>query len=541
MTTPKRIVDLLRVIEDENNLGSFSIEINLRPELFGRVTDLVKTHFLTYNGDFHDLTSSEDFIKELPSISFENAEAGSSSLRLGPEDGRTRRFVYKSEGNQTEAFLETSSESGEEPDLIRLSSLDQRTFSILASIYAAPLVSIDKGRKKIGMMLDGSSIDVKNWECLRDYLHEMCSSEGLSVFLLIFTGKPGTIGAMYSENVDRIGIYSPGIFTRTNSYRKSIDIIHYMVESLRSSTPNAPVLFFLGAGASIEAGLPPTRELMETAMKRILRKPDGSDIDFDTLVIEMRHKIASEGLFLTGENELNLKITFERVMTEELRHCHSMSESPTLQNFRRTVHAKTPSVAHFNLARLVRSAYKPIFMTANYDDIFERSLESFGTVKTFYRDSDFREAETCAGLNTYIEEENAEIPLFKFHGTINDFDSIKASVQDTLSLAPNKNIFFTNILNGNLFREIIPQFEDSTIKIIFIGYSFNDRDITSVIGSIQESGGRLHIYTVNPNQRMCPILRRSRSMIQDDYMNCVISLPFSVFAERMRSMLAMQK
>ena len=536
ITPPKKIVDILRAIEDENNIGVFSIEICLRPELFRTVTNLAKEHFCTYSGDFYDLTSSEDFLKRLPTdVPFERAETSSSSLRLGPEDGRIRRFAYKTIREQTQVFLETASENSEEPDIMPLSDLDQRTFSILASIFAVPLVSITRGKRRAGILFDGSTIDVKNWECLRDYLREVCISDSLSVFLLMFTGKPGTIKAMYSENIDRIGIYANGIFRRTNSYRKSIDIIHYMVSSLKSSSPSVPVLFFLGAGASIEAGLPPTRDLMSVAIKRILRKPDEFDIDFDNLVREFREKIISDRLFIAGEDENNLRITFERVMTEELRHCYRMSESPTLQNLRRIVHAKSPSVAHYNLSKLVNSVYKVIFMTTNYDDFIERALEGSGTVKTFYKDGDFVGAKTS--ISSYLHDENAEIPVLKFHGTIHDFDSIKASVQHTMSLELNKNVFLTNILNGNLFSDVIQQFGDSTVKIVFIGYNFNDPDITEVIRNVQECGDRLHLYAANPNQRIHTILQKSRSMIQDDYMNCVISLPFSLFAENVKSML----
>jgi len=528
---PKKIVDILRAIEDENNVGAFSIEVNLRPELLGTVTNLVREYFYTYGGDFHDLTSSEEFIKSLPNdISFERAEVSSSSLRLGPEDGRIRKFIYRPVQNQTKAFLEITSENNTQTDIIPLSDLDQSTFSILASIYAAPLVSIIKGRKKIGIIFDGSTIDVENWERSRDYLSEICISDGLSVFLLIFTGKPGSIEAMHSEKVGRIGIYTSGEFRKINSYSRSIEIIRGMITSLKSADPRIPLVLFPGAGASIEAGMPPTRQLMTEAICRLLGKPDMLGVDFEELQKAFRDKIVSESLYLPGEDRNNLQVTFERIMSEELRFCEHLTESPTLNHLKNIISKTSPSNAHYNISSLVKSNFRPILLTSNYDDLIERCLDKY---EIFYEDAQFTKARDA--IQNYLQRD-ASCPVFKFHGSIHNFDSIKASVQDTRALEVNKHSFLASICNGSLFREIIPRFDASAVRVVFIGYGFNDQDITNVLQSVLASEHRLHCFVVNPNPSRNSLsfldmaCRKSRS---ENHMSNLISIPFLKFSSEL--------
>jgi len=267
---------------------------------------------------------------------------------------------------------------------------------------------------------------------------------------------------------------------------------------------------------------------MKSALIRLLDKSDDIEVNIEELKEELRKRIIAEGKLLSseGETEENLRITFERVMTWELDHYANMAESPTLNALKRINDSISPSAAHYNIARLVDSKYKPIFLTTNYDDLIKRSLRR--RCKLFYKDEDFRE--TVSHVVNYLANEKADVPVFKFHGTINDFESIKASVQHTMSLEPSKSMFMTRLLNGDLLKEAMPNYDEqlSTIRAIFVGYSFNDSDINSVFRSIQLSPIKLHIYTVNPNQRTNQILR---GFSRTDYMNSRISLPFSTFSE----------
>lgn len=538
-TPPKGISGIIRLIEEEDNIGTFVIETDYRPEIIGKFSNLLEEFFKTYNGDFHNLLPTSEFLKKLPQdMSFQEAETASYLFHLGPDDGNQRHFVYERVNNHMEAFLETLNQSGECLDRIPISDLDQTSFPILAGIAVAPLVSIDRDRKKIGIVFDGTPLDFEKWEYLRDYLKGCCTSNELSIFLVVFTGGLGTIDTLYSNDIDRVGIYTSDVFTKVNSFKKSMSIVYSLVSSLQSCRDSSPILFFLGAGASIHAGISRTRDLMTFAMRRLLGKTDTYESNFENLKKEFRDMILSQNKLLreAGETRENLKITFERIMTEELSHYDTLTESPTLNNFKEEVLSKSPSVAHYNLVKLVDSDNKPIFLTTNYDDLIERSLEqSNKSVEPVIRNEDFQEPELIIG--NYLNNEDHPVPVFKFHGCIRDFESIKASVKDTLSLEPNKSVFLTRILKGDLMREIIADYQ-STVRIVFIGYSFNDLDINYVLRGVQDSNAKIHAYFVNPNQRTNSILLGfARNASSRDYLYSTISLPFSIFSGKIESLL----
>ena len=537
ITPPARILDMLSIIEEEDNVGLYAIEMDERPEVIQRAVPLIRHFFRLYNGELHDLTTADGTLGDLPiGISFETAESASSALQLGPDDGKHRQFVYESKENLAEAKLQTKSEDGVVEDIRDLGDIDQRTFAILASIFATPLVSVKKDIRKVGILFDGSTIDLRNWKSTFEYLGRFCDLESLHLFLLVLTGKVGKNPEMFSNSIHRLGIYSPGRFVKTNSYAKSIEIVHSMIRSQKSSNPKIPLVLFFGAGASIEAGFPSTEELMTEAMKKILEKPEELSVEFSDLLKAFRARIISKRAFLEGENENNLRLTFERIMTEELRFYEHLSESPTLNHMKTISSEVSPSSSHSDISSLLEHNFKPLCLTTNYDDLIERS---FGTYKCniFSKDDDFPHA--VEAIKNYIENDQAKVPVFKFHGTIHDFESIKASVQATRVLSPKKHSFLVSMCNGDLFRDILPQFGDSAVRVVFIGYGFNDEDIINALQSVLLSQHRLHGFAVNPNPTVNTIgflELVSRKEVLKDYMNNLISIPFEQFAAELKKL-----
>ena len=119
------------------------------------------------------------------------------------------------------------------------------------------------------------------------------------------------------------------------------------------------------------------------------------------------------------------------------------------------------------------------------------------------------------------------------HGTIDDFDSIKASTEATRALGTHKARFLLALFNGDLFSQTIADVKNPIVKVIFVGYSFNDFDINNLLRSVLLSENRLHLYAVTP----CPTLNilsylrmASRKSSTENKNNDLISLPFSIFA-----------
>ena len=74
-----------------------------------------------------------------------------------------------------------------------LSSIGQKTFATIASVWAAPLISQARNIKKIGILFDGTTIDSRNWKATFEYLMELSTQKRLCIFLLVLTGRAGNI------------------------------------------------------------------------------------------------------------------------------------------------------------------------------------------------------------------------------------------------------------------------------------------------------------------------------------------------------------
>jgi hypothetical protein len=536
---------IIGAIEDEGNYGVHVIEIDERPEIIEVIVDVMRAFFEYSKGDFYNLVKADGVLNDIPDgLSLELAEEKSTLLYLAPKDGKKRTLKYRIETEATEngegnhrktrtkaiELMKILSQNGEQ-DEIELKDLNQKTFAVLAGLLATPLISQYKKRKRIGILFDGSLIDVQNWKSIFEYLKEFSHRNSLSVFLFILRGKIGNYFEVFSKSVNRIGIYSSKAFIPTNSYEKSLEIVHRMSDSLKSSILKIPLVLFIGAGASMEAGFTPTEELMLGAIRRIVKEKEFSK-EPEELKASLKNHIIAGRRLIEGETENNVQITFERVMTEELNFCQNTCESPTLNLIYKTTKELAASAAHYCLSNLSKTEFKPIFLTTNYDDLLEKSLDSFAPI-VIYKEADFDLTKVSQTIKEYVEGDGKKVPVIKFHGTINDFDSIKASVEHTRTLENHKHNILCSLLNGNLFRGIISEFKNSVVRIVFIGYGFNDLDISSALYSVLQNEHNLHTFAVNPNPTRNTLLfleSASRRNISVNYMNNLISVPFSIFA-----------
>lgn len=498
-------------------------------------------------------THADGRLTNLPvDTDFTKAEKGSESLYFGKEGSEEKtKFVYSIEGTTaTVNLVVASSESGKTMDEQQLANFDQGTFRMLASIYASPIVSIKKGQKKIGLLFSESTIDVRNWPATVQYLNSPAKEEGAMIVLLILASTPGQIDSLYSDNVDRLGIF-PSQFIPTNAYSTSIDIISNLVNSVKGCKPNTPIVYVLGAGASIEAKVMSTRSLMINAMKRNLKIDEASSIEYEDLESKFMAKIVENGRYLPGESAQDIKITFERIMTEELKFCYKLSESPTLLELAASIRAATPSFSHYQMTKIAKELGKPIFITTNYDDLVERAVEDVvGTGGTLVVSAEGQYKGLEKILLDYLANKDARIPILKLHGSIDDFESIKASVEHTILLETKKGELLTSFYMGDLFKEVcacLGQTEAETvIRTIYIGYSFSDKDIGTVFSGIARFGKSMHGFVVNPCPTeniilMLQLMNRNRGSHEwptsEIFMNGLISLPFSKFVAEAKKLL----
>ena len=75
----------------------------------------------------------------------------------------------------------------------------------------------------------------------------------------------------------------------------------------------------------------------------------------------------------------------------------------------------------------------------------------------------------------------------------------------------------------------------TTIRIVFIGYGFNDIDIRDAIRNVLVSDHKLHLFAVTPvpTQNAILFLRSASHKIDSSIVRDLISVPFSIFAEEL--------
>ena len=190
-------------------------------------------------------------------------------------------------------------------------------------------------------------------------------------------------------------------------------------------------VLFLGAGFSVSSQLPLGNGLRDEALERLL--PDvgvGADLPF-----AFYQYVSQRGRLLEGEegqplSQLARGLTLERVLAEELVIDMDITLSPTLASFR-AQHERARSTVGIAVQKLqeivrIRGDRKLILATVNFDELLEEGLED--ELHVIASDSDFDEASDI--VNNYLTSDGP-VPYLKFHGTIRDPASIRASIDQT--------------------------------------------------------------------------------------------------------------
>src|ERR1700733_5229018 len=156
--------------------------------------------------------------------------------------------------------------------------------------------------------------------------------------------------------------------------KKDIDSVAYLISEARKNNQPKPIVF-LGAGASISAGIPGSRQIIEDILKKFSKKPEikkieDADKDYYNLMgclnTEERH------------NLLRGYITDDKVKI---------------------------NVSHIYLAQMVKEDYVDYVLTVNFDDLFLKACALFNFIPPVYDISilkDYTTTTLTEGSITYL-------------------------------------------------------------------------------------------------------------------------------------------
>jgi len=202
---------------------------------------------------------------------------------------------------------------------------------------------------------------------------------------------------------------------------------------------------FCGAGISKNSGLPLANELK----KYILGKLPLNQKDVDEV--------------------MNSTLPFEVFMK-------SISESTDIFKILNMFADGQPNINHILVARLAKMGYLNTIFTTNFDLLIEKALESEGLKENvdyqrYYDEEHFSSVD--------LENSGDGVRIFKIHGTIDDIDSIRTTLEAVAS----------KTLSDKRWKIVRYLFSTGRHKkVLILGYSTSDEfDITPQIQSIKDN------------------------------------------------------
>ncbi|MFP3881939.1 MAG: SIR2 family protein [Actinomycetota bacterium] len=241
------------------------------------------------------------------------------------------------------------------------------------------------------------------------------------------------------------------------------------VRSLMVQDDARPCVIFLGAGSSVSSGLKLGDDIRDEALVRITAG-DTTSSTFD-LALRFHEMLEDDDRLLAGERTMTREefvsgLTLERVLREEFHRTETGQLPETLRRFQAEEEAclDRPGLAVQALRRLLELTSRVILVTVNFDRLIEH--DSDGRARTFATQHEFEDFPDY--LPQYLRE-GGPVPLLKIHGTIEQPETIVATVDRIAQGLPTSH---WNAL------EALTMMHDHPIPWLYVGYSMRDEDVT---------------------------------------------------------------
>jgi hypothetical protein len=258
------------------------------------------------------------------------------------------------------------------------------------------------------------------------------------------------------------------------------------VRELARFTPtDAPLeVLLLGAGTSVNAGLPDGNSLRNRALSRRL----GRNVDESNIweaAEEFYEQLRLGGRLMArelsdGAAQFAETLTLERVLREE-QHEENERLSATLRWFSEKhtsalsdLPTRFPSAAD-PLRRILSRRKQTVLVEVNFDQVVEERAK--GLVRPFVTEEDYRE------LDQYLSNYKINgglVPLLKLHGDIDYPDTIVANSDETAGGLSRTRLTALRTLRNHL-GPVSPWW--------YIGYSMRDLDLNPIFMSPEFSDG----------------------------------------------------
>jgi tetratricopeptide (TPR) repeat protein len=235
---------------------------------------------------------------------------------------------------------------------------------------------------------------------------------------------------------------------------------NYIISEIRKSIREKGLVLFCGSGISKNSGLPLAGELTQCILEKLLiDKGDKKKTIVDS----------------------NLSLPFEAFMETILENTDISTILEIFQN-------GEPNTNHILLAKLAKKGYLKTIFTTNFDLLLEKALQKEGLkenvdFKRYYNEKQFSRID--------FNKSDDKIAIFKIHGSIDDRDSIRA----TMKAVASKTLSDKRM---HVIRYLFSTGKQK--KVLVLGYSCSDEfDIIPQIQSIGENQKEI-IFVEHPKK-----------------------------------------
>jgi hypothetical protein len=250
-----------------------------------------------------------------------------------------------------------------------------------------------------------------------------------------------------------------------------------------------PIVLFLGAGASASAGISVGDPIRDEALRGLV----GPRASADELVTAFQEYLEREGRWRPGERDLlpgqfRNRLTLERVLREEFHGLggRSLSLSPTIARMARESENALERLPEGRkaLRRLVMRLPRLVILTVNFDRLIEDDLgvdhEVIATPQAFTDHTQLVVDRISAG--------DGALPILKIHGTIEDPDTLIATIDKTeFGLPPEIAATLDAMIAAT----------GGPLTWVWIGCSMRDADLRIWLGN-QHGVDQLNEWWVDP-------------------------------------------
>ena len=448
-----------------------------------RTEHLIRGFFLAINGEFSGIDSdpvtaralnaelvelfkTADFKDEFQGIPIELGEV------LIGDDSRSVRYKQKDPAGGFDK---------EVPDLNLTFHQFYRFVCVLNNlVYASESI--------IGFVFDAARLDermLKRFSMLLRHFRERIE-KSRHIIYFFFSDTPDhtfSESVLYgSEEFHRIGkIAQEGVVPFPPFAICRDSLVRIASVALKA---HSPLIFFLGAGTSKQAGMPTGPEILDYALKELL---GNTYSDKETAVREVIRRLGNPP-WLSPDD-----LTSEHVISLMSETNANYLHTDTFRWLKECDKNAEPKESHQTLVRYCLEQGKSILLTTNFDTVIDRVDQA--SLRVVFRDEEFKTVENLTRSELFDTlAKDKKVGLVKLHGSLEAPQTIALKIEQLKDLSSPKSTFWER-----LFK---PLYEEAYIPVLIVGYSFHDPDLIHRFEELGNRGFQVIVVTREPTWRM---------------------------------------